>query len=169
MKKFILIAFTYLIGSTAQASWSNEEKNAFFELLYNPDKVVDNDSKIKMVNMIECVGSYYQSRYSFDQFKLFWVETEKTNLGPAQEFSYISTMCKKMVLDDKKTIWIWYTTNNIFLLVSIHVCLFLWCNVVLFSCTRISYIFRKTIRINLIQQNKYYGNRPWWTYWNDRI
>jgi len=106
MKKFILIAFTYLIGSTAQASWSNEEKNAFFELLYNPDKVVDNDSKIKMVNMIECVGSYYQSRYSFDQFKLFWVETEKTNLGPAQEFSYISTICKKMVLDDKKTIWI---------------------------------------------------------------
>lgn len=106
MKKFILMAFACLVGTTAQASWSDKEKNAFFELLYNPDKVVDLDSKIKMVNMIECVGSYYQSRYSFDQFKLFWFDAGESNSGPVQEFSYISTMCKQMVLDDKKTIWI---------------------------------------------------------------
>ena len=43
-----------LVGTTAQAY--AEEKNAFFELLYNPDKVVDLIRK-PIFNMIECVGS----------------------------------------------------------------------------------------------------------------
>ena len=121
MKKFILIAFVCLVGTTAQASWSAEEKNAFFELLYNPDKVVDLDSKIKMVNMIECVGSYYQSRYSFDQFKLFWFDASKTNSGPVQEFSYISTMCKKMVLDAG-----WLSMTFVFGSLIYAICLFFY-------------------------------------------
>lgn len=106
MKKFIATSLLFFVTSIAYAGWSNEEKSAFFELLYNPDKVVDTDSKIKMINLIECVGTFYQTRYTFDQFKLFWYDSTGQNSGSLQEFNYVSQMCKQMIDSEKNTIWI---------------------------------------------------------------
>lgn len=106
MKKFIAATMMLLFASVAYAGWSTEEKNAFFELLYNPDKVIDFDSKIRMVNMIECVGSFYQKKYSFDQFRNFWYDQSSANMAVNQEFTYVSQMCEKMVSEKKSTIWV---------------------------------------------------------------
>lgn len=106
MKKFMAATMMLLFASVAYAGWSSEEKSAFYELLYNPDKVTDFDSKIHMVNMIECVGAYYSRKYSFDQFETFYDDTSVQNMAYNQEFAYVSQMCKKMVDEKKTTIYI---------------------------------------------------------------
>ena len=41
MKKFMAATMMLLLASVAHAGWSSEEKSAFYELLYNPEKVTD--------------------------------------------------------------------------------------------------------------------------------
>ncbi len=104
MKKFMIALTALILSTNAYGMWSNEERNAFFDLLYDPDKVSDTSDKLDMVNLIECVQSYYAMRNTYDEFLSYWTSADERQLG---EWKYVTATCKKMIQRPRKdTIWI---------------------------------------------------------------
>lgn len=104
MKKFMIALTALILSTNAYGMWSNEERNAFFDLLYDPDKVSDTSDKLNMVNLIECVQSYYAMRNTYDEFLSYWTSADERQLG---EWKYVTSTCKKMIQRPRKdTIWI---------------------------------------------------------------
>jgi len=104
MKKFMIALTALILSTNAYGMWSNEERNAFFDLLYDPEKISEASDKLDMVNLIECVQSYYAMRNTYDEFLSYWTSADERQLG---EWKHVTATCKKMIQRPRKdTIWI---------------------------------------------------------------
>lgn len=96
MKKFAIAISTLLLSSTASASWTQEDKDKFSELLWIPEQAKTVSDKMNQVNFITCLTKYYESKYTFEQIHQWWYQAPRKEL--VEEFVIVNEECKRMVL-----------------------------------------------------------------------
>jgi hypothetical protein len=96
MKKFVIALSTLLLSSTAFASWTQEQKDTFSELLWVPEQAATPEDTMNLVQFIDCLTKYYESKYTFEQVHRWWYEPPRTEL--VKEFVIVNAECKRMIL-----------------------------------------------------------------------
>ena len=109
----ILIAVMPQICSAAMSIWSKDEHSTFFDLLYD-DTAVDNPTeKMNYIFFVECVGSFYSQKYTYDEWYNLYTSKETTKQQDF-EFESVKSTCQRMIQQEndcigkscKKTRWI---------------------------------------------------------------
>ena len=101
MKKFIIATSALLLSNTAHASWTQEQKDDFYQMLYKPEQVVDVNSKINMVRFIECMTKYYESYHPYETIERW--KTALMHPSDVTEFRTVQSECRTLVLHDAKS------------------------------------------------------------------
>ena len=96
MKKFAIALSALLLSSTAFASWTQEDKDKFSELLWIPEQATTPADTMNLVQFIDCLTKYYESKYTFEQVHQWWYEPPRTEL--IEEFVVVNAECKRMIL-----------------------------------------------------------------------
>lgn len=101
MKKFLVAISILLIGTPAAASWTQEQRDDFYQMLYREDQVKDVNSKINMIRFIECMTKYYESEHPYETI-VRW-KTSFMHPQDVVEFRVIQSECRNLVLNDAKS------------------------------------------------------------------
>ena len=101
MKKNLQLYSTLLLSSTAFASWTQEQKSSFSDLLWSPEHASTPAEKMNQVIFISCLTKYYEAKYSFEQVMSWWYQPPNPEL--IQEFMIVNANCKEQLLAQLKT------------------------------------------------------------------
>ena len=101
MKKFIVAISILLIGTPAAASWTQEQRDDFYQMLYREDQVKDVNSKMNMIRFIECMTKYYESEHPYE-IVASW-KTALMHPKDVDEFRVVQSECRNLVLNDAKS------------------------------------------------------------------
>ena len=101
MKKFVVAISALLLSSTAFASWSQEQKSSFSDLLWSPEHASTPAERMNQVIFISCLTKYYEAKYPFEQVMNWWYQPPNPEL--IQEFMIVNADCKEKLLAQLKT------------------------------------------------------------------
>ena len=96
MKKFAIALSALLLSSTAFASWSQEQKDKFSELLWSPEHASTPAERMNQVMFISCLTEYYEDRYTFKQVMSWWYLPPDPKL--IEEYIVVNAQCKSALL-----------------------------------------------------------------------
>ena len=101
MKRFIIAISTLLISTPTLASWTQEQKDDFYRMLYRADQVTDVNSKLNMIRFIECMTKYYESEHSYETIQQW--QTSLMHPEDVREFRAVQFECRELVLTNAKS------------------------------------------------------------------
>ena len=101
MKKFAVAISALLLSSTAFASWTQEQKSSFSDLLWSPEHASTPAERMNQVIFISCLTKYYEAKYPFEQVMNWWYQPPNPEL--IQEFMIVNANCKEQLLAQLKT------------------------------------------------------------------
>ena len=101
MKKFVVAISALLFSSTAFASWSQEQKSKFSDLLWSPEHASTPAERMNQVIFISCLTKYYEAKYSYEQVMNWWYLPPDPRL--IEEFMVVNADCKKQLLAQLKS------------------------------------------------------------------
>jgi hypothetical protein len=94
MENFLLSTALFLMPFTALANWTDSQKDQYKDMMFQTAmeyRTYDQIFSIKETLMvIDCMGEFYQTYYSFNEFEhLFYVGNDNT----VEEFQQVSNAC----------------------------------------------------------------------------
>ena len=105
MKKFITAVCAGLVFSlpaTVFANWNEPDKEEYMKIMFNQVMEYETYTEImdtkETVNLLRCIGSFYEKNYSFDKFlNIYYEGTEEE----VDEFRAVETYCIKVIEDQR--------------------------------------------------------------------
>ena len=101
MKKFAIALSALFLSSTAFASWTQEQKSSFSDLLWSPEHASTPAERMNQVMFISCLTEYYEDRYTFKQVMSWWYLPPDPKL--IEEYIIVNANCKEQLLAQLKT------------------------------------------------------------------
>ena len=105
MKKFICSLASSVIALSAHAVWLPSDRDNYFDTML--ENSLTNQTYVKVLDMagtvevVKCLGEYYEHFYTYDQWLFIWNEGNETTLD---EFYGVQYMCVQETLHTQKQI-----------------------------------------------------------------